>query len=165
MNKEEALKKIEELKQFVEKLDKKNNHSYVEGSTYAEAKNQLSSDERPPTLKEIMVARIEQPELFKVFLDTCTVIIKKEDSNFIKIVPMCKELLTLDKNFNENYLQVDYESIEGLEINKNTDMKYLWLLAMGGDNSENKALYEEYKKALLQSNSNLQTDEVMRFYV
>src|SRR6056297_2568517 len=116
MNKKQALEKIEELKKFVEKIDKEEKeNSYVEGSTYSEALQKLSSDERPCTLKELMKARIDNPELFGVYIDTCTAVIKKENSNLIKIIPMCEELINLPKDFDKAYLEVDYDKLSGEE--------------------------------------------------
>jgi len=165
MNKQEALDKIEELKQFVEEYDKEEKeYSYVEGETYSTALQKLASDERPPTLKELMKARIQQPKLFKVYLDTCTTIIKN-DKGLLKINPISKELLTLPKDFKKACLEVDWEECEGVVVNpKKVSSKEIWLLAMGGDSEENNKLYDDYKKALLKQNKSLSADEVMNFY-
>ncbi len=156
-------------------------YSKVEGDTYAEAvfniiqnagenQPQFTLDDgsklyRPLTFKENMVARIEQPELFDEYLDSCTGVAYKKKSSLVKIQPICKELITIDKNFNNAYLDVDYSSFEGEELNtEKTSKMDKWLVAMGGVNAENKEIYNDYQKVLFERRPNLKREYAMNFY-
>ena len=124
---------------------------------------------RPLTFKETIEKRVndynvlENPDgskrteekrlrLFNVYLDSCTGIANKKNSKKFKIVPVCKELILIDKNFNDAYLPVDYNSIGGNVVDGSkgkfnqllTEREVLnnagWIEALEGD----KALLKEY---------------------
>lgn len=159
---------IETLRNYLASVEEKvtNNEKplFVEGDSYGEALSKLSADERPPTLKELMQLRIKNPELFNKHFDTITALIKKDGSeDDFKIVPYCKELLSLPKDFDNAYLEVDYDSVEGFEVKKdNISDKEFWLYCMGGDTEDNNRLYDDYKKMLLEYNTKLDKNSVMR---
>lgn len=120
---------------------------------------------RPLSFKENMVARIEQPEFFDEYLDSCTGVAHKKGSSLIKIQPVCKDLITIDKNFRNAYLDVDYQTFDGEELDASKTSKMdKWLVAMGGVNAENKEIYNDYQKVLFERRPNLSRENAMNFY-
>jgi hypothetical protein len=100
---------------------------------------------RPLTFKENIEAQLRNGELYYGKYASCTGIAYKENSSYAKINPLSKELLTLNKNYDGDYLDVDYNSFEGEEFDiEKTSVKDKWLLAMGGINSENEKLFDDY---------------------
>jgi len=159
-----------------------NSYSKIEGNTYAKAvfnliqnagenQPQFTLDNeskiyRPLSFKENLIARIEHPELFDQYLDSCTGVASKKKSSLIKINPICKELITIDKNFIDSSLDVNYESFEGEELNtEKTSKMDKWLVAMGGNNSENKDLYNNYQEALFERRPNISKEYAMGSYI
>ncbi len=88
---------------------------------------------RPLTFKEDIEAKVDDYEtlrnpdgsertkeerlkLFSRWLDSCTGIANKKKSTKFKVVPVCKELVLIDKNFNQHFLPVYYESVDGVEL-------------------------------------------------
>ncbi len=69
----------------------------------------------------------ERMHLFGRSLDSCTGITFKACTSKFKIVPKCGELITIDKDFKGSFLQVDYNFIDGIELDSN-DAKYGTLL-------------------------------------
>jgi hypothetical protein len=121
---------------------------------------------RPLSFKENMVARIEHPELFDMYLDSCTGVAHKAGSSLIKIAPLSEALIGIDKkDFNNVYLPVDYASFQGEELDaKKVGKKDKWLVAMGGVNPENKEIYNDYQKVLFERRPNLNREYAMNFY-
>ena len=158
-----------------------NSYSKIEGNTYAKAVfnliqnagenqpqftlNNESKIYRPLSFKENLIARIEHPELFDQYLNSCTGVASKKKSPLIKINPICKELITIDKDFNDSFINIDYKSFEGEELNtEKTSKMDKWLIAMGGNNSENKEIYKDYQEALFERRPNLSKEDAMNFY-
>lgn len=97
---------------------------------------------RPLTLKENVIARIEDENLFNYYLATFTGVVSK--NGLYKISSLSKKLIL-------SHGLEDYDSFEGDEVNLDevTD-KELWLISMGGNNKENNELYNKYKASYLQ---------------
>ncbi|MDP3733976.1 MAG: hypothetical protein Q8R37_01995 [Nanoarchaeota archaeon] len=124
---------------------------------------------RPFTFKENIQARVEdfytlydengkkrdlqdRLRLFNIWLDSCTGIAYKANSSKFKIIPQCEQLITIDEVFNEQFLPIDYDSVDGIRLNRNegtynqllTPEQVLnhpaWLAAV----EENKPLLQEY---------------------
>lgn len=93
---------------------------------------------RPLTFKENIEARVndynteknpdgsirteeERQRFFTTWLDSCTGIAykgiadKKKSTKF-KIIPECRELITIDRTINGEFLPVDYDSLQGIEL-------------------------------------------------
>ncbi len=86
---------------------------------------------RPLSFKENLLARVDDFEtlknkdgsnktieerlrLFDTLLDSCTgIVYSSKNENDFMIVPVCKELITIPKNFSNEYLSVDYASLQG----------------------------------------------------
>jgi len=98
---------------------------------------------RPLTFKENLEARINdyetltnsdgsertKEERLKLFterwLDSCTGVAYKAETTKFKLIPVCRELVTIDKDFNDSYLTVDYNSIAGVELDSSQEgVKY-----------------------------------------
>lgn len=96
---------------------------------------QILGDEipRPLSLKENIEARVndyekltnpdgskrkrkERLKLFKESLDSCTGIAYKSGSTKFKIIPVCKELMSIDEDYDGSFLQIDYDCLEGFEL-------------------------------------------------
>lgn len=96
---------------------------------------QIFGDEipRPLSLKENIEARVndyekltnpdgskrrrkERLKLFKKSLDSCTGIAYKSDSTKFKIIPVCKELMLIDEDYDGSFLEADYDCLEGFEL-------------------------------------------------
>jgi len=74
---------------------------------------------RPLTLKESFIARIMQPELWNVYLDTIVgIAYSAEDKNKFKINPICRELAGLSESFDGSYLPINYTGFNGVELDK-----------------------------------------------
>jgi len=85
---------------------------------------------RPLTFKETIEAKLNAYEsgtndeeknlLFNYNIATCTgVAYPSSDSKNVKvfkIIPICKELITLDSAFKESSLKIPYNSLEGIEL-------------------------------------------------
>ncbi len=98
---------------------------------------------RPLTCRENILARVEDFEtlknkdgstrtiedklkLFNVWLDSCMGVAysSKSEDDFM-IVPVCKELITIPKKFSNEYLLVDYVSLQGKGVSlKRSQAKY-----------------------------------------
>ena len=103
---------------------------------------------RPLTFRENLLMRVEDFEtlkdkegrkrtiedrlrLFDDFLDSCTAVAysSKNVDDFM-IIPMCKELITIPKDFQDDYVKIDYVSLHGRGIAlKRSQAKYGELLA------------------------------------
>ena len=130
----------------------------------------------------------ERLRLFNRWNDSCTGIAYKVGTTKFKIVYQSMELITIDKEFEVGFLQVDYDSIDGIELDSN-DAKYgtlltssqakshpAWLAAVENDNvllSEYadivfSLLNEKYKKKdgmRFWVRSNTETDELRALWV
>jgi len=99
---------------------------------------------RPLTFKENIEARVndyktltnpdgskrtkeERLHLFSRWLDSCTGVVYKKKTSKFKIVPVCNELVTIDKGFGGAYLTIDYDKVVGTELDRK-NAKYEELL-------------------------------------
>ena len=77
---------------------------------------------RPLTFKENIEARVNDYEsngtLFGRWLDSCTGIAYKGKSSKFKIIPQSLNLITIDKDFNSSYLDINYNNLEGMELDQ-----------------------------------------------
>ena len=133
---------------------------------------------RPLTFKENLQARVEDYEshqgeervrLFNIWLDSCTGIAYKAGTNKFKIIPVCEQLITIDKEFNSASLSLDYDSLQGTELDKSkgkykkllTQQEILehpgWLAAVEGD----KSLLQAYADIVF---AEKKAEKVMGFY-
>ena len=88
---------------------------------------------RPLTFKENIEARVndyktlkdengnnrsreDRLRLFSRWLDSCTGIAYKAQSTKFKINPECRELITINQDFNQPFISIDYSSFKGLEL-------------------------------------------------
>ena len=73
------------------------------------------------SFKETIEARVEDYEnnksteerkrLFKRWNDSCTGIVYKGSTTKFKVVPSCNQLITINKDFREESIAVDYDAI------------------------------------------------------
>ncbi len=95
---------------------------------------------RPLTFKETIEARVNDYEshspsddrlrLYRVWLDSCTGIAYKAGSTKFKIIPECEDLILIEKAFNQPFVQRDYDSLHGIELDSAQAM-YGVLLSKG----------------------------------
>jgi len=145
-----------------------------ETSTYAQGVEALRNvGARPLTFKENILVRVEAYEsgdtsLFDVRLNSCTGMVYKKRTTKFKIVPYCKQLRTIPKDYPSAVMSIDYSTINGIELDSST-AKYNqplrkaeildhagWLEIMEGD----RALLKNYIDILNAVNKN---DEMMCF--
>jgi hypothetical protein len=129
---------------------------------------------RPNTFKENLIARIDNPEFFKYMLDSCTGIAYNKGTSLVKINPITKELITLDKDFNGYSIDIIYNDFKGEEIDVDKiSKKDKWLVAMGGrEDKENVEVYYGYKAKLIEFQEDIyerklsenEKDSLMNFY-
>lgn len=67
---------------------------------------------RPFTFEENCRARLKQPDLFYVFLDSCTVIAYKKNSSMFKIIQISDDIIRLPKGDKQKFLPCDYDAIK-----------------------------------------------------
>ena len=98
---------------------------------------------RPLTFRENILARVEDFEtlknndgrmrtiedrlrLFDTWLDSCSgVVYSSQNEDDFMIIPECKELITIPRDFNDEYIQVDYASLQGKGFSlKRSQAKY-----------------------------------------
>ena len=89
-----------------------------------------SSIIRPLSFRETIKARVNDYEsptpsndrlrLFHTWLDSCTGYASKKESTKFKLIPQCKELITLPQTFNEYALPIDYNTIQGIKLDTST---------------------------------------------
>ena len=156
------------------------NYSKIEGDTFAKAVYNLmqnvtsnqprftlddnSSVYRPLTFKENMIARLEDNSLFNDNLNSCTGIAYKKGSSLIKLNPETKELIMIPKKFYEASMDIDYDSFQGQELDASTTSNQdKWLVAMGGNNAENRDLYNNYQQKLHEI-TGISKKDLMNFY-
>ena len=117
---------------------------------------------RPLTFKENLLARVEtyntiknadgsvktddeRLKLFNKWLDSCTGIAYKAGTTKFKIVQQSLDLIEIPSEFNQQFMQIDYDSIDCIEFDS-SDAKYItslslskikshpaWLAAVEGD--------------------------------
>ena len=122
---------------------------------------------RPLTLKESFIARIMQPELWNVYLDTLLgVAYSSQDKNKFKINQVCRELAGLSEGVDRSYLPIDYNGFNGIELDRRnalynrllTREQFLaphpaWYAALEGDTDLMKAIadhvYTEQRRSAL----------------
>jgi hypothetical protein len=95
----------------------------VQDNTYALALHQLKDSINPklivPTFKENVELLVELPDaLFKQYLsswiDSRTGIAHKEHSTEFKIIPNSKDLTNIPKNFNQAFIDCNYNAMDGI---------------------------------------------------
>ncbi|MDP3734319.1 MAG: hypothetical protein Q8R37_03750 [Nanoarchaeota archaeon] len=145
---------------------------------------------RPLTFKENILARVEdfytlydenrdkrsmedRLRLFNTWLNSCTGIAYKANSSKFKIIPQCEQLITIDEDFNKHFLPIDYNSLDGIELDDGREYNELlqptavlnhpgWLNAVGNDT----ALLREYVSlTFAQWKQQYQRDSGMRFWI
>lgn len=145
---------------------------------------------RPLTFKEVIQAKVidyntlhneegnerdleDRLRFFNHWIDSCTGMAYKAGTTKFKVVPVCKELITIKKGFNEEFLPIEYDSIVGLELDtgegkydtsltKKEVMNHkAWLAAV----DEDKSLLKEYRNIVFdQLKAKYDRDIGMGFY-
>jgi hypothetical protein len=113
----------------------------------------------------------ERLKLLNIWLDSCAGIANKKESTKFKIVPVCKELILIDKNFNQFYLPVNYELVDGVELDSkkgkyNKPLTKPEVLEHPGWREaveEDKKLLETYRDIVFAEKGN--PNKLMGFYV
>ncbi|MBW2993433.1 hypothetical protein KY317_02570 [Candidatus Woesearchaeota archaeon] len=107
--------------------------------------------------------------LFNAWLSSCTGVVYRANSTRFKIIPLCKELIMIDKNVKED-LPVDYDSMAGVELdhdearydellNKSKVLEHpAWITALEDD----KALLKNYADIVFDL---IKKNESMGFWV
>ena len=145
---------------------------------------------RPLTFKEVIQARVtdyntlqdedgnerdleDRLRFFNHWIDSCTGMAYKAGTTKFKVIPLCRELITIKKSFNDAFLPVQYDNIVGVELDtgkgeydrsltkKEVVNHKAWLAAVEDD----KSLLKEYRDivfAQLKTRYNLDTG--MGFY-
>jgi hypothetical protein len=93
---------------------------------------------RPLTFRETIEARTndyerrreteERTQLFKRWNDSSTGIAYKASTKLFRVVPISKQVVGIDKDFNEAFLPVEYDSLEGAELDSADGSTYNVLL-------------------------------------
>lgn len=97
-------------------------------NTYAKGINDFKENEwKILTFKEVIEARLKDSSLFETWQDSCTGIAYKKNSTKFKLIPKCKELLEIDKDFDDYFIKVNYSKLKGIELD-NKKGKYDELL-------------------------------------
>ncbi|MFH1455976.1 MAG: hypothetical protein ABIF40_03435 [archaeon] len=103
-----------------------------------------SSIYRPLTFKETIEARVkdyetlkdengnvrskeERLKLFQRYLLSCTGVAYKKETTKFKIIPVCADLIGIDKDFNQHFLPINYANLTGTELDSSQN-KYNTLL-------------------------------------
>lgn len=98
---------------------------------------------RPLSALETALARVQDDKLYDNYFDTCTGVVYSGDGK-LKIVQESEDLIKLPKDFKDNFLSLDYDSVKGIEIDyKNSKHKYKERL------TESEALEHEFYKAII----------------
>lgn len=124
----------------------------VRTSPYAQgvAKLREARQERPFTFRENVLARVEAYErgnktLFSIYLDSCTGVAYKGKSTRFQIVSPSSELISIPANFNNSFLPINFDHVQGIELDssngkynqglpKDEVLDHLgWLIAMEAD--------------------------------
>jgi hypothetical protein len=159
-------------------------------STYALGMDALRSiGKKPFTFKENILARVEaykscDQSLFDTWLDSSCGIVYKAGTTKFKLVLDCKQLGDIPSDFSQNYLPVEYDKIDGVELDRGTRLfrlfrrtaKYntllseaeimehpAWLAVV----EEDKPLLKEYTDIVFNEYETEydETDRLMGFYV
>ncbi len=103
------------------------------------------------------------------WLDSCTGIAYKKGTTKFKLVPVSKDLITLSKGFNNAYVDINYDTIDGIELDRKdgiydrlltlsqVENHPAWLAAVDGDTH----LLKAYGDIVF---ANVKQDTVMGFY-
>ena len=140
----------------------------------------------PLTFKENIEARVNAYELgdrslFDTWIDSSTGIAYKKRTTKFKIIPSCVELIGIEKDFNSNFLPIEYDTITGIELDSGSKIfsksyKYGLLLTKAEilEHPGWRALVED-DKSLLRAYTDIvfaayaekhsKTDKLMRFWV
>ncbi|MDP3698571.1 MAG: hypothetical protein Q8R47_03210 [Nanoarchaeota archaeon] len=153
------------------------NYEVIKANTYAQGVAKLRElGEQPKTFKENIEARVVAYEnsdktLFDTWLESCTAVVNKKMSTRFQIVSLSTELMSIPANFNKSFLPVDYDTVQGIELDS-SNQKYDqgltkdevmdhagWLLAVEAD----APLLKTYRDIVFAELGNPKT--AMRFYV
>ncbi|MBU0470714.1 MAG: hypothetical protein KKA62_02055 [Nanoarchaeota archaeon] len=127
---------------------------------------------RPLTLGEIISARLQDSSLFEFLLESCTGIAYKKKSTKFKIIPLCKELITIYERFDRPYLGINYDQLICEEFDKHkigynrwqnraeAKKDPLWLAAVG-----DKDLLSDYVDEVFDRLNYLGKEKGMALYV
>ena len=117
---------------------------------------------RPLTIRESILAKVEDfnreydksgikrdlEDRLKFFdcnanLSSCTGVAYKAATSKFKIIPLCPNLIELASDFNQDFIPIDYNLIDGYHLDWQHDDNYeaLWLAAL----EEDQTLLREYK--------------------
>ncbi|MDP3990188.1 MAG: hypothetical protein Q8Q01_03205 [archaeon] len=136
---------------------------------------------RPLTFRENLEARVndyennrgkkERLRLFNKWLDSCTGIAYKKGTDKFKIIPISPDLVTIPRDFNNHFIQVDYDGLAGTELDRSGG-KYnqllttdevlahpAWRVAVEGDI----ALLRTYRDIVFAEKKSL--NKLMRFWL
>ena len=147
-------------------------------ATFAKGIQHLRENGKVPfTMQENMKARLQDKSLFNSWLDSCTVIVYRANSDEFLIIPKCDLLLNIDKDFNKSSIIVTDKEYNDLKKQKGTvvlnrkDVKCdellileevkkhpVWLALCGG----NKKLLSDYAEYYFKE---FKKDKAMRFWV
>jgi hypothetical protein len=67
---------------------------------------------RPLTFGENLQARLENPELFNTWIDSCTGIAYKAGTGRFKPIRECNQLINIEPGFNRRFIEIDYDSLD-----------------------------------------------------
>ena len=90
-------------------------------STFAKGISDLRSKGKVPfTIKENIITRLKDKSLFNSWLNSCTAIVYKANSDEFLLVPKCKLLINIDENFNQSSIILSDEEYSKLKKEKGT---------------------------------------------
>jgi len=78
--------------------------------------NTLTDDQGKPRTREQRLALFIQP------FSSCTGAAYKANSTKLKIDPMCRQLIEIREGFNQRFLEIPYESADGIELDATDDI-------------------------------------------
>lgn len=145
---------------------------------------------RPLTFKEVIQVKVtdyntlvdeegndrtleDRLRFFEKWIDSCTGMAYKAGTTAFKVIPMSKELITIKKSFNDEFLPIEYDTMVGIELDTSKG-KYdesltkkevinhkAWLAAV----EEDKVLLKEYRDIVFeQLKAKYDRDTGMGFY-
>ncbi|MEK6939269.1 MAG: hypothetical protein AABX31_00930 [Nanoarchaeota archaeon] len=151
-------------------------YKVIKANTYAQGVAKLRrTGQQPKTFKENIEALVVAYEngdrqLFNNWFDSCTAVVNKAYSTKFKVIPRSNYLLLIPMAFEESFLSVSYDDVQGTELDS-TKGKYNhllherdilthrgWLEAVEKD----KALLKTYRDIIFKG---FKKEEAMAFYV
>ena len=111
----------------------------------------------------------QRKRLFNTWLDSCTGLAYKSKTTKFKIITECSELVNIANNFNEEYLPISYNAVNGIELdsskgiyNKLLTPQQVFEHKVWNAVVQDSALLKTYTDIVFQLNPG---DERMRFWV